>query len=131
MLESVQLYSFKIRQEINTYLRKTGSIYRVPGSHSLTEPLVWASQQFPALTLLLKLPLIPVSPRRLGRAEFPSSSQGSCWVLPHVSFPGQMGILVWLCCLRDLQHCLKYNSPVFHFPRLTVEVHGKKQFVIC
>lgn len=29
--ESVQLYSFKIRQKINTYLRKMGSIHRMPG----------------------------------------------------------------------------------------------------
>lgn len=44
----------KIAQEINTYLIKMRNIYRMPGSHSLTESQFGASQQHLTPTQLLK-----------------------------------------------------------------------------
>ena len=72
-----------------------GSIYKMPGSHSLTESWVWASQQLPTPAQLLKPLWVPISLGRVGQNQnFQVHHRTVVWALPHLSFPEQTGVLV-------------------------------------
>lgn len=118
--ESVQLHSFKIRQKINTCLRKIGSIRRMPGSHGLIESQFGASQQQQTPTQLPKPHLLPspTSPNGWAELEFPSPSQISC-------FLSKWAFLWLFCCLINLPYSQKFNSLNFDKSCLTPKFHGK------